>query len=81
MTTTSATSVGGLESPADVLGFARWCRTEADRFEADLMLAAVTWAEQHPPESIALAATWSSPAGDTGLGVGGPAGSPRPPSP
>ena len=69
--TTSATSVEGLEGPADVLDFARWCRSEADRFEANLMLAAVTWAEQHPPESITWAATWSSPAGDTGLVLAG----------
>ena len=72
MTTTAAISVEGLESPGEVLDFARWCRSEADLFEANLMQAAVAWAEQHPPESIDLAATWSSPAGDTGLTLAGP---------
>ena len=72
MTTTAATSVEGLDTPREVLDFARWCRSESDRFEANLMLAAVTWAEQHPPESIETAATWHSPAGDTALTLAGP---------
>jgi hypothetical protein len=40
--------------------------------EADVLVAAVTWAEQHPPESIHLAATWHTPGGDTGLPLAGP---------
>ena len=36
-----------------------------------LLLAAVTWAEQHPPESIDEAATWITAAGDTGLPLAG----------
>ena len=35
------------------------------------MVAAVTWAEQHPPESIDEAATWITPGGDTGLTLAG----------
>ena len=43
--------------------------------DAVLMIAAVTWAEQHPPESIDEAATWITPGGDTGLTLAG-AGAP-----
>ena len=39
--------------------------------DAVLLIAAVTWAEQHPPESIADAATWITPGGDTGLTLAG----------
>jgi len=39
--------------------------------DAVLMVAAVTWAEQHPPESIDEAATWVTPGGDTGLTLAG----------
>jgi 5-methylcytosine-specific restriction endonuclease McrA len=39
--------------------------------DAVLMLTAVTWAEQHPPESIDEAATWLTPGGDTGLTLAG----------
>ena len=39
--------------------------------DAVLMTAAVTWAEQHPPESIEAAATWVTPGGDTGLTLAG----------
>ena len=39
--------------------------------DAVLMLTAVTWAEQHPPESIDEAATWITPGGDTGLTLAG----------
>ena len=48
-----------------MLAFAREPQAAADRAEADVLVAAVTWAEQHPPESIASAATW--PAGGGGL--------------
>src|SRR5919112_640655 len=41
------------------------------RADAVLMVAAVTWAEQHPPESIDEAATWVTPGGDTGLTLAG----------
>jgi hypothetical protein len=77
MTTTSSTCHGELDSPAEVLVFARERTAAADRAQADLLMAAVAWAEQHPPESIGEQATWITAAGDTGLpiaGVGGTAG-------
>ena len=46
-------------------------RAAANHADAVLMVAAVTWAEQHPPESIDEAATWITPAGDTGLTLAG----------
>jgi hypothetical protein len=46
--------------------FARESQAAAARAEADLLLAAVTWAEQHPPETIHAYAT----AGGIG-GIGG----------
>ena len=58
-------------SAADVLAFARDSRVAADRAEADVLLAAVTWAEQHPPESIHDAATWSTRGGDCPLPLAG----------
>ena len=61
-----------LDSAAAVLAFARDRRAAADRAEADVLLAAVTWAEQHPPESIDLAATWHAAGRDTGLALAGP---------
>jgi hypothetical protein len=61
-----------LATAASVLAFARERLADADRAEADVVLAAVTWAEQHPPESIDLAATWISGGGDTGLPLAGP---------
>ncbi len=67
-----ATTRIDLDTAAAVLGFARDSRAAADRAEADLLLAAVTWAEQHPPESIELAATWHVGGGDTGLALAGP---------
>ncbi len=51
--------------------FARESQAAANRAQADLMTAAVTWAEQHPPESIDEAATWITPGGDTGLTLAG----------
>ncbi len=44
-------------------------RAAADRAEADLLLAAVRWAEQHPPESDGLEATW--PGTDNALALAG----------
>jgi hypothetical protein len=61
-----------LDSAAAVLEFARERRADADRAEADVLLAAVTWAEQHPPESIDHAATWPMPGADTELSLAGP---------
>ncbi len=68
--TTTAESLAELDSPADVLAFARDSRVAAIHAEADLLLAAVTWAEQHPPESIEVSATWA-PAGDCPLPLAG----------
>src|SRR3989337_3472268 len=61
-----------LDTAAAVLGFARDRRAAADRAEADVLFAAVTWAEQHPPESVDLAAPWVCGGGDTGLPLAGP---------
>ncbi|MCW2761197.1 MAG: endonuclease, partial [Marmoricola sp.] len=61
-----------LETATAVLAFARARRGDAERAEADVLLAAVSWAEQHPPESIELAATWVAGGGDTGLPLAGP---------
>jgi hypothetical protein len=74
MSTTAETLVDGdLDSPREVLAFARNERRAADRAEANVLLAAVTWAEQHPPESIDEAATWLVPGvGDTGIPLAGP---------
>ncbi len=58
--TTTTDDLAELDSPADVLAFARGSRVAAIRAEADLLLAAVTWAEQHPPESIEVSATWAT---------------------
>ena len=71
MTSTTGTGLGELGSPADVLVFARERHAAANRAQADLLLAAVTWAEQHPPESIGAEATWITPAGDTGIPIAG----------
>ncbi len=61
-----------LDTAAAVLAFARERHADAERAEADVLLAAVTWAEQHPPESIECAATWIVGGGDTGLPLAGP---------
>ena len=71
MTSTTGTGLGELDSPSDVLVFARERHAAANRAQADLLLAAVTWAEQHPPESIGEAASWITAAGDTGLPLAG----------
>ena len=60
-----------LDTADAVLAFARERRVDAERAEADVLFAAVTWAEQHPPESIDLAATWTSGGGDTGIPLAG----------
>ena len=71
MTATTSTDRDGLDSARDVLVFARESQALANRAQAELMTAAVTWAEQHPPESIDEAATWITPGGDTGLTLAG----------
>ncbi len=75
MTTSPSTRTEELESPSDVLGFVRARRAAADAAEADVLVAAAVWAEQHPPESIHHTATWVSGGGDTGLPLAG-AGAP-----
>jgi hypothetical protein len=71
MTTTTSIGHEDLDSSADVLRVAREARAAAMRADAVLLTAAVTWAEQHPPESIDEAATWITPGGDTGLTLAG----------
>src|SRR4051794_1766859 len=65
-----------LDAPRDVLEFARLRRADADRAEVDILIAAVTWAEQHPVESITLAATWTAAGfgggAETGIPLAGP---------
>src|SRR6187397_2932888 len=75
MTATPSMAFEDLDSSADVLRVAREARATAMHADAVLMLAAVTWAEQHPTESIDQAATWITPGGDTGLTLAG-AGAP-----
>ena len=72
MSTTTHTPLEELDSPSQVLGFARSCKVDADRAQANLLVAAATWAEQHPPESIGLEATWIAGGGDTSLPLAGP---------
>ena len=75
MTATTNTNHGDLDSAREVLVFARESQAAANRAQADLMVAAVTWAEQHPSDSIVEAATWITSGADTGLtlaGVGAP---------
>ena len=69
--TTTQDDEAELDSAGEVLAFARDSRVAADRAEADVLLAAVTWAEQHPPESIHDAATWSTRGGDCPLPLAG----------
>ena len=57
MTATTNTDRGALDSTREVLVFARESQAAANQAQADLMVAAVTWAEQHPPESIEQATT------------------------
>jgi Domain of unknown function (DUF222) len=72
--------LGELDSPGDVLAFARERRVVADRAEADLLQAAVVWASQHPAESLEAAevfrtAGYAGGFGDTAIPIAGP-GSP-----
>ena len=72
MTSTTSIPFEELDSSAEVLRGARAARAAATHADAVLLTAAVTWAEQHPPESIDEAATWITPGGDTGLTIAGP---------
>ena len=69
MTTTTAPRTS--TPPAAVLAFARDRRAAADAAEADLLQAAVTWADLHPAESIHEAALLSR-YGEHPLAVAGP---------
>jgi hypothetical protein len=69
-------ALGDLNSPAEVLAFARERRAIADRAEAELLQAAVVWADQHPAESLEAAEvfrtrTWLG-FGDTAIPLAGP---------
>ncbi len=66
-TTSLPTTRPELDTAAAVLGFARASRTALDRADADLLHAAATWAEQHPPEPIGLEATWPGTQGELSL--------------
>ncbi|MEO7350993.1 MAG: DUF222 domain-containing protein, partial [Marmoricola sp.] len=72
MTSTAFTSIRDLDSPLDVLAYARSCQIESDLAQANQFTAAVIWAEQHPPESIDEAATWLTGGYETGLPLAGP---------
>ena len=52
------TTTAGLDTATAVLEYARSRRADAHRAEADVLQAAVAWADQHPAESIHDAATW-----------------------
>jgi hypothetical protein len=60
-----------VETGGDVLAFARASRAAANRADADVLLAAVAWAERHPAESISTAATWGGPGGDCPVPLAG----------
>lgn len=68
-----ATSSHNFDTAPSVLAFARERRAGADRFEAELLEAAVAWAAMHSTDSIDAAATWTDATyGDTGVPVAGP---------
>src|SRR5215208_2305838 len=74
---TGTVGVGDLDSPGQVLAFARERRAAADRAEADLLRAAVAWADQHPAESLEAAEVFRSSGywggfGDTAVPIAGP---------
>jgi hypothetical protein len=72
MTSTSTTPTEVLDDPRNVLAYARACQVESDRAQANQFVAAATWAEQHPPESIHEAATWLAGGYETPLALAGP---------
>ena len=47
-----------LDSPREVLAFVRTRRADANAAELDVLTGVITWAEQHPPESIYDTAAW-----------------------
>ena len=73
MTETIRETDTGQDSAAAVLGFVRDRRAVADRAEAELLRAAVSWVAMHSVDSIDQAATvWDRTYGDTGITVAGP---------
>ena len=63
-----------LDSPRDVLAFVRARRADANAAELDVLTGVVTWAEQHPPESIYDMAAWPGSHNmgtETGLALAG----------
>jgi hypothetical protein len=73
----TATGVRDLDAPADVLAFARRRRAAADRAEADILQAAVVWADQHPAETLEAAEVFRAPgywggSGDSAVPIAGP---------
>ncbi len=73
MTETIRESHTEADSAAAVLGFVRDQRALADRAEAKLLQAAVSWVGMHSVDSIDQAATvWDRTYGDTGITVAGP---------
>jgi hypothetical protein len=71
MTATDGTGLEELDSPDEVLRVARAARAASIQADKVLLVAAVAWAEQHPPESIGEQATWITAAGDTGVPIAG----------
>ena len=67
----TAPATPDLDTATAVLAFARDRRAAADAAEADLLQAAVTWADLHPAESIPDAALLSR-YGEQPLAVAGP---------
>ena len=73
MTETIRESHTEADSVAAVLGLVRDRRAVADRAEAELLQAAVSWVAMHSVDSIDRAATvWDRSYGDTGITVAGP---------
>src|ERR1700754_5237041 len=77
MEATAIATLGDLDAPADVLAFARQRRAVADRAEAELLQAAVVWADQHPAESLEAAEVFRASGyaggfGDTAVPIAGP---------
>ena len=56
MTSTGLDPLEQLDSAAQVMEFARTRQAVEERADRDVFLAAIAWAEQHPPESIIDAA-------------------------
>ncbi|MFC6286641.1 HNH endonuclease signature motif containing protein [Nocardioides sp. GCM10027113] len=67
--TTVSTSPG--ESPVEVLAFARDRRRAAQVAEAELLVAGVEWAVQHPVESLVEAAGFELDGADTAVPIAG----------